>query len=200
MPRRWARLRQKLSMSEARERLDEIGRACALGLAAYFTRISRTRHKTARRLGAEPTGILVFNQVYPPTSRTGAEIMAYRYGAKSVELSVSGIPFLNRAYGELHIVPKRAHALTIPISKEAYGKSAGELERDGWHLFTKKRGRGVRAESLGILFGKRTASGRAVPLFKLARSVTLPQDAKLLPSSEMIGAWAADALERSLAS
>lgn len=201
MPAAWENLRRWLSPMETRERLDYVGRSVARSLAAYFNKIGRTMHKTARKLGATPTGILNFYEGYPPFSMTGAEINSYRVGSSSVFVEVTGIPFLRRAFGDVRITPKRAHALTIPIHRYAYAKRAEDLERDGWKLFTlgsRRKVEGVRKAS-GILFGMRGSEG-PVPLFRFARSVTLPQDARLLPSSEMVGRWAADALERSLAS
>lgn len=198
IPEGFARLAGRLSVAEVRDRLEDIGRGVAVSLAKYFNRISRTRHKTARRLGAEPTHILEFYEGYPPFSMGGAEITAYRAGSKSVFVEVSGIPFLGRAYGDVTIVPKMAHALTIPIHRYSYAKSAADMKRDGWSLFTLgSRGRYGTKRNRGILFGMKGMEG-PVPLFRFSRHVTLPQDAKLMPSSEMVGRWAADALERSL--
>ena len=201
MPEGWTNLRRRLGPEEARDRLDFIGREVARKLAGYFNRIGRTRHKTARRLGATPTGIMEFYEGYPPFSMGGAEIYAYRRGASSVFVEVSGMPFLARAFGDVYITPKRAHALTIPIHRYAYAKRAADLKKEGWTLFTLGNRRAVSGvdRTRGVLFGMRGTEG-PVPLFALAKSATLPKDAKLLPSSEMVGAWAARALERSLAS
>ena len=200
MPARFTRLSDSLGERGLRQRIDEIGRKVAVSLAGYFTNISRTRHKTARRLGAQPTGILEFHESYPPYSNGGARIDAYRVGDRAVSVRVSGIPFLSRAFGDLHITPKRAHALTIPIHRYAYAKSAKDLKREGWSLFTLgTRGRYGTRRNRGILFGMKGMEG-PVPLYRLAKSATVPKDEKLLPSSELMGRWAADAFERSLAS
>ena len=196
---KWAALRRKLGREETRETLDEIGREIARKLALRFNRISKTRHKTAQRLGAKPTGILQFKTSHPFVSATGARIQAKRKGASAVVVDITGIPFLSRAFGNVTVTPKRAHALTIPISRYSYAKTADEMERRGWTLFTlKKRVRGV-TRTKGILFGRKHGE-RPIPLFFLARSVTLPRDARLLPSSEMVARWAVNALERSVAS
>lgn len=200
MPERFTRVAGALSPQETRERLNDIGRGVAVSLAQYFSRIARTRHRTARRLGAQPTGILEFYESYPPFSQGGATIDAYRADNRSVFVRVSGIPFLSRAFGDLHITPKRAHALTIPIHRYAYAKSAKDLKREGWSLFTLgTRGRYGTRRNRGILFGMKGMEG-PVPLYRLAKSATVPKDEKLLPSSELLGRWAADAFERSLAS
>lgn len=201
---KWAALRKKLGTEGAREVLDSIGREVARKLALRFNRISKTRHKTALRLGAKPTGILRFGESYPYVSSGGAEIKAKRRGASSVVVDIIGIPFLSRAFGPVTVTPKRAHALTIPIHSQSYAKTADEMESEGWTLFTigrrKNRVWGYTMKSgSGILFGKRGRKG-AIPLFRLARRAVLPKDPRLLPSSEMVANWAAHALERSVAS
>ena len=188
LPASVTRLVRRLSPEGRARILDGVGRDVSIDLARYFTKISKTRHKTARRLGAAPSGILEFYEFYPPMSRGGAEINAYRRGASSVFVTISGIPFLSRAYGDLHIRPVRASALTIPMHRYAYNTSAAEMKTLGWTLFTMGRHWGGRS---GILFGMRGSEG-PIPLYRLVKHATVPQDAKLMPTQDMLARWARD--------
>lgn len=192
VPPGFKRLVGNLSSFKQASILEEVGRDVAVNLARYFSERSKTRHKTAANLGVEPTGILEFSEFYPPTSRGGASIDAYRRGTKDVFVVVHGIPFLGRAFGEVHIRPKRASALTIPISGISARHSASEMKTLGWVLFTKRGDRGAS----GILFGKRGED--VVPLYRLVKSAILPRDSKLLPSSSMVGRWAEKSVRRQL--
>ena len=95
-----------------------------------------------------------------------------------------------RAFGDLDIYPIKASALTVPIHKESYAKTVGDLEAEGWHIF--RRGR--------TLVGNHgsTTAGRAVPLFILCGHVHIPQDKGLLPASDVFDSWAISEAEAAL--
>ena len=134
---------------------------------------SQSRHRTASRLGAPPTGHL---------SEGAANIHMVDAGGKAVV--VVPIPGISRAFGDLHIRPRNKRALTIPINAVAYGVRAPELADRGWTLFTAKAKDGPGA---GILFGRKSRKGSTVALYLLRTSADIPQDRGLLPSDDEMG-------------
>ena len=182
----------RLSATKQRSMMRQMGRDLTKDFAHFFYAASRSRHKTANKYGVEPTGILEFDDGFPARSRGGGIIKASEAG-NEVTLTVGGVPFLSRAYAPLHIVPKRAHCLTIPISSESVHKRAADLKRAGWVLFSGCRRNGY---GRGILFGKRGYS--VVALFALVKNATIPQDKGLMPSEAEVGSWAASSAKRFL--
>ena len=191
---------RRLSVSERGNMTRTMGRDVACAFGRFFYDASKTRHKTARRFGVTPTGVLEFTDSYPPRSRAGGEITSTPQGDGSVTLKISGVPFLARAWGDLHVTPKKASALTIPISRYSVHKSAGDLKNEGWTLFTLgNRGRfgTLPRKRNGVLFGTRNG-GDIVPLFALVKNATIPQDRGLMPTEAEIGSWAASSARRFL--
>ena len=195
MPRVVTEAVKKLSAAGMGEFVSGVAHDIGVGLAEFMDRASRSRHKTADRFGVEPSGLLEFPHDCPSRSRGGAEIYSRRNGY-AASVYVRGIPFLNRAFGDVVVTPKKASALTIPISRESYRHTAAEMRSLGYVLFTKGRGRRRNAKASGILFGKR--GSRTVPLYRLARRARLPMDAGLLPSSDMISEWAVSSARKRL--
>jgi hypothetical protein len=134
---------------------------------------SSSRHRTASRLGATPTGHL---------SEGAANIRMEEDGGKAV-VTVP-IPGITRAFGDLHIRPKDKKWLTIPINAVAYGVRAPEMQDDGWQLFSvqSKKKPGTR-----ILFGREAGAKSALALYLLRDEVDVPQDRGLMPSEEEMG-------------
>lgn len=186
MPPMLTGLLRSLSATGQRRVIGRIGRSVAVGIARHFYKASRTRHKTARRFGVEPTRILEFNATYPPRSPGGGKITASAANDYA-EVRISGIPFLSRAFGDLHIRPDKASALTIPINAESVHKSVAQMKREGWVLFTlgnRRKVAGLKKQS-GILFGTK-GGGEIVPLYVLAKNAIIPQDRGLLPEEHEI--------------
>ena len=186
---------RRLAVTSQGEMVSQMGRDVACRLGRFFSDASRSRHKVAERFGVKPTGVLEFTDTYPPRSHGGGEITSRRSGSTAT-LRVTGIPFLGRVYGSVKIVPRRASCLTIPINRASVHKSAAEMESIGYVLFSRRSKRGGRAS--GVLYGKREGSKRAIPLFALVKSVTLPQDRGLMPTERRIGSWAASSARRFL--
>lgn len=157
---------------EAKIQTEECAVAAADSLAEtvreHVRRIAGTRHGTASRLGAMPTHHL---------ERGARETVATRDGNQAV-VTVP-IPGITRAFGDLHIRPKNAKALTIPINAVSYGVRAPELADRGWNLFTLPASQGPGA---GILFGRKTGRASTVALYLLRKSADIPQDRALMPS------------------
>ena len=139
----------------------------------HVLRASGSRHKTASRLGATPTGHL---------SEGAANIRMEKEGANAV-VTVP-IPGIERAFGDLHVRPRKARALTIPINAVAYGVRAPELADRGWSLFTLPARQGPGS---GILFGRKAGAASTVALYLLRSSADIPQDRGLMPTDEEMG-------------
>lgn len=187
---------RRLSRAKQGDLIEQMGRDVSCKFGAFFMDASKRRHKVARKYGVQPTGILEFSSTYPPRSRGGGEINSARRGNTAV-LTISGVPFLSRAFGALNIQPKKAHCLTIPINRISVHKRAADLKREGWSLFTlgnRMHITGLSRNRRGILFGYR--NGDLVPLFALVKNVIIPQDKGLMPSEAIIGSWAAESAKR----
>lgn len=127
------------------------------------------RHTTAEALGAQPTGYL---------GKRAREVES-SHDNNGGRITVKGAIFA-RVFRPVVVTPKRAKLLTIPVAREAYGKRARDFDnlvfkkskKTGNTFLARKHGRGLRA------------------LFVLLKSVTLPQDAGLLPNDAQFGQWA----------
>lgn len=166
----------------------KVGDTLVLKIATYIYDRSLTRHKTADRLNAPHTGVLEFSRSVPSYTRRGGKIFSVVSGGK-VDVTVQGVPGLARAYRPLDIYPKKAHALTIPISSESYSKTAKKLSDSGWKLFVPRRKNGERK---GVLMG--TFAGVTKPLFALCKHVHIKRDPKLMPPDRLIETWAANGM------
>lgn len=146
------------------------GESLAITVKDHVSAASSSRHRTASRLGATPTGHL---------SEGAANIRMEEEGGRAV-VTVP-IPGITRAFGDLHITPKNKKWLTIPINAVAYGVRAPEMQDDGWHLFSvpSKKNPGTR-----ILFGRESGTKSAIALYLLRDEVDVPQDRGLMPSDE----------------
>jgi hypothetical protein len=131
--------------------------------------LAGSRHNTADRLGASPTGFLA-----QAAEKVGAAD-AVTSVADAAVLTINH-PGMMRAFEDVTITAKAAKALTIPIHRLAYGHRAGEFE------------------GLFVLGGKKFDTGKnilamkdgddIIPMFLLVHSVHQPQDRSLLPTDE----------------
>ena len=162
---------------EVKLKNEECARVAAESLCEtvrdHIRREAAGRHRTASRLGAMPTHHL---------ERGARETRAEQVGREAV-VTVP-IPGITRAFGDLHIRPQNARALTIPINAVSYGVRAPELSSRGWNLFTMSSKQGPGG---GILFGRKAGEARTVALYLLRASVDMPQDRALMPSDDDIG-------------
>lgn len=168
-------VRALLRRIEDRHSLNKrIGLAAKAKTREHLAGIARTRHGTARKLGAEPTGHF----------KEAAESINMVASADSAELRVSHRGGLSRAVRDVDIKPTGGRSfLTIAVHGAAYGKRVRELERAlGRRLFRPyKKGAGkVRARALAATGG----DGTLVFFYALAESVHQDQDRGLLPSDE----------------
>ena len=141
------------------------------------------RHRTAARLGAQPTGWL----------ERGIQMISARSdeSTATVDLTGNAATAAQRVDGPVTIVPRGKKWLTIPATAEAYGRRPGEFSQLRVLFF----GRGRIA--LGVGPGKGEQGPRKV-FFWLRKSVTLPQDRTLLPPDEVLRAGVDAAAEEFL--
>lgn len=158
---------------------ERIGDFLVRRMARYISDRSKTRHKTADRLGAAHTGVLEFSNSNPSHNRRRGVI---RHVVRSgrAEIVIERVEGLTRAFHALSIHPRRASALTIPINRESYAKTTKDMRKLGWFLF--------RPKGTDTLWGMK--DGASIPLYKLMSHTTVPRDAKLMPTEHMIGQWA----------
>ncbi len=125
----------------------------------YLTELANTRHDTAERLGAFPTG-------FWGSAAEGVERWSDGDGA---HLAISH-PGIGRAGHDVTIEPTGGRQfLTIPVAAESYGKRASEIP--GLFRPGDKHVLAVNDNGLKILFA-------------LVESVTQKQDRTILPSDD----------------
>ena len=149
--------------------------AVAEEVRSYIRDQSQSRHATARRLNAQPTGHLtrVANAVESGATTDQAFILIPAWSGMS------------RAFREVKITPKNGKKwLTIPANQRSYGQTA----RDFDDLVFIPLGR-----KLAMLATVSKSTREMVPMFWLKRSVTIRQDRTLLPSDELLTAVAEQA-------
>lgn len=185
--RRFKRLREKLSREEL---MRDSARFVVGKLATYIFNRSKTRHKVASRFGVKPTGILEFRASGGQAESRGGGRIYWRNRSGGYSIFISGVPFIQKAFRALHIRPKRAKALTIPVHREAVHKKAADLKSMGWLLF--------RPSGQNVLMGRKNKRSKPVCLYALVKSAKIPRDARLLPSSYLMNLWTENALKEGL--
>jgi hypothetical protein len=138
----------------------------------HLTLLAATRHRTADRLGASPTGFLA----------GAADSVEARSDAAAADILI-GVPGLGRAFADLHIRARNAGALTIPVHGDAYGRRAGEF--DDLFIWRAKKEDGDSGSSKAFL-ARKGPGDTLVLMYVLLKSVIIPQDRSLLPSDEEI--------------
>lgn len=175
-----AKLSGLLARLSERARSGDLARVAASRylelLRRHFRSSVANRHATANRLGATPTGYWANPTAY--TRLQGNEITITK-------------PGIRRALGPITLKPRRAKALTLPLSALAYGKRIADLR----HTLNKPifRPKGTR------ILAFREDDGSLRPLYALAAKASLPQDPSLLPPQETVHQALQDALESYLA-
>lgn len=145
------------------ELLSVGGEALAHHLRVYLRQQASTRHETASRLGATPTGHI---------AKGAARVTNFSTPDSTVvSVPIAGI---SRAFHDLTIRPKHAAALTIPVAAAAYGHRVRELRRLGWDIF--------RPKGKDFLMGTKAGDKEAQILYSLKKQVVIRKDRSLLPS------------------
>ena len=132
--------------------------------------LGQTRHDTANKLGATPTGHFKASDVLPPNA-TSADV--------SVTVTTPGI---SRAYHDIDIDPVNGQFLTIPLHADAYGMSASEYsERYGKLFRINQRG---STEKGKVLYTKDALNGKPIPMYALTTHVHQVRDPSLMPTND----------------
>ena len=133
----------------------------------HITQASKTRHKSAARLGATQTG-------YLEKIATSAEGVRAEGTPGQVTLRLQGDIF-KRTFGPV-IVKKKDKWLTIPIAPQSYGRRAAEMGP----MFRIKSRKGNQL----LVQTDPDDKKKIIPLYVLKDQVTLTQDRGLLPSDQ----------------
>lgn len=168
-------VRSLLRRLEDRHSLNaRIGLAAKARTRAHLAELALTKHGTATRLGAQPTGHF----------REAAESVNMAADAEGAELRISHRGGLTRAVRDVEIKPTGGRRfLTLPVHAAAYGRRVAEVERAlGARLFRPyRKGAGkIRAKALAA----RAPGGGLVFLYALRESTFQDQQRDLLPSDE----------------
>lgn len=126
--------------------------------------LARTRHATARRLGARQTKFLA----------NAGERIRVTANAAGATLTVEH-PFFASAQKDVPIRPIRSKYLTIPVHAWGYGRSAREVEAGGRELFVLKTDNGA-------FLAHKADNNRLVIVYQLLRGVVQKKDRTRLPS------------------
>ena len=169
------RLREDLTIPRAAGK--SIGRGVTQLIKGHLTDLDRRR---PNRLGGPRTHFYL----------RAAEATNFRVTGKGVVISINQLGIRQRILGGT-IVPRKARALTIPVSPEAYGKRAREFP-DLVLIKTNQRGSTILA---------RIGQGdRVEPLFVLKKRVVQKADPSVLPTEKEIITTARRTLGRFLQS
>ena len=131
--------------------------------------LASTRHDTANKLGATPTGHFKASDVQPPNA-TSADV--------SVTVTTPGI---SRAYHDIDIDPVNGQFLTIPLHADAYGLSAREYSERYGKLF--RINRPGSTEKGKVLYTKDALNGKPIPMYALTAHVHQVRDPSLMPTN-----------------
>ena len=185
-PRLMEFLAAKVGPEWRRDLLGAAAASLAETVRAHLRGLSR--HATAERLGATPTGFHAEGAARVTHSATPDEA--------TVRVPVPGIA---RALRDVEIRPVRARALTIPLAAEAYARRAGELRRLGWTIFRPlKKGEKKGGERRDVLMGRPPGGGEAKPLYSLVTRVLQRRDPTLLPDARTVTRAVNSALTRAV--
>ena len=134
--------------------------------------LANTRHDTANRLGATPTGHFKASDVLPPNA-TNSDV--------SVTVTTPGI---SRAYHDIDIDPVNGQFLTIPLHADSYGISAREYSERYGKLF--RINRKGSTEKGNVLYTKDALNGKPIPMYALTAHVHQVRDPSLMPTNDQM--------------
>jgi hypothetical protein len=141
---------------------------------------SKTEHRSAEKLGAQPTGHLA----------DAYEAVESGSDAGGARLFVPGASRLRAAFGSYTVRPTGGRKfLTIPVAAEAYGRRAGEFAKGKLFL--------VRVGPRKTPVLAHGEAGRLTTYYLLVPSATIPEDPGLIPFEDLF-AEGADAVEKFL--
>ena len=183
----------RITSTQMRRRLVEhVGGVVLERTKDFLDQMSVTRHKVADRLGASHSKYFEYASGRLAGSPRQQNTVLEDVSEGGATISIKNTPGLSRAYHDLHITPKKRRALTLPLDRISAHKSVAELKKEG-HVLFRPKGTNILAETRGK--GK---NAKLRPLFALVKSVTVPQDSGLLPTTKEIREWTTDAADEFL--
>ena len=189
-------LRRKLAFVSSRQMAkginEAVGREVLERTKDFLDTMSVTRHKVADRLGAPHSKYLEYASGRLAGSSRGQTTELEDVDDKSATIAIKNTPGLARAFHDLHITPKRAKALTIPIDRVSHNSRVADLRSRGYKIFHPK-GTNILATS-----ERKGESARLRPLYALVQRVTVSKDEGLLPNKAQVREWAEEATEAAL--
>ena len=165
-----ARLRTQLT--DKTELHKSIGTYAEILTRQHLTTLAGTRHATANRLGATPSGHLA----------RAAESVTSKGTDDAAIISITS-PGISRAFGDVTINAKSGKWLTIPATAEAYNRRARSFNDLRVAFFGKGRMALVKAEQSSTA-DRKESGGRSEVYYWLKKSVTQKQDRTLLPPDD----------------
>lgn len=163
-----AKMRGRLTMHR------KVGRRVQNCIRDHLIKLGNSRHNTAAKLGATPTGFL--SQAAEKVGRNEAVV-----ASQEAAVITLNHPGMKRAFQAITILPKTAKCLTIPNVAEAYGNRFDSVLRKY----------GVVSEKTGKLVLPPRADGKR--WFLLVPKAHQKQDRSLLPTDQEMKAAALDA-------
>lgn len=155
---------QDLGPLARRELFSTGGAALAMTVRSHLRRTGASRHNTASRLGATPTGHIL---------KGAARVTSFSTPDSAiVSVPIAGI---SRVFQNLTVRAQKANSLTIPVAAASYGHRVREMKRLGWNVF--------RPRGKDFLMGTREGDKEAKLLYVLRKQVTIKKDRSLLPSN-----------------
>lgn len=143
---------------------EAIGRRALNLTRGHLTVIAQTRHDTAERLGATPSGHWA----------QAAEKTDFEQDQNGVTVTIRQ-PGISRVAGDVTIKPKRKKFLTIPAIAAAYNQRAYRVP--GLFVLKGKMG--------GLYLAEESEDRKKLTIwYRLLKSVKQKQDRSLLPSDE----------------
>ena len=154
---------------ESRRQLNSVaGRAVMNAVQRHIRSYMREKHRSARMLGATPTGHY----------EKGAAAISMSADATGATVTIP-IPGIARAWGDVSIRPGPGKsALTLPQAAISYGRTVAEIRALGWKVF--------RPKGKSVLMGEPPAGGEATILYSLVGGVVQRRDPSLMPSLDEI--------------
>jgi hypothetical protein len=180
-----ATLMQRLGPAGRKEFHEGAATEVGILLRAHVMDYAKTHHKTADNIRGGPA-----RRTEHLTK--AAESVVADASADEGTVSITS-PGFRRALGPLPIAPKTKQHLTIPVHAFAYGKTVGEMVRDGTKIF-RPRGRDFLATTI-----KEGDENKLLVLFALKTSVVLKHEPEMLPPGNTMADAAKDGVIKVLA-
>ena len=159
------------------------------GIAAFFRRIQADLDQKSGKAIAKglSDAIKAYFRLQFPGSRhyDPGKVSPSNDSKLNEGVAVVDVPGASRAYHDIDIRPKVRQALTIPMHREAFGRSAADF--NDLFVVKKKDGKAFLASNNG---------GNLTMMFFLAKSVHQRRDSRIMPSDSEMAAVAMSRLSR----